>query len=34
MNYKTMTKRAESIAEKVQIQHIPFIKNGTKWIIL
>jgi len=30
MNYKTLSKREESIAEKLQMQHIPFIENGIK----
>jgi hypothetical protein len=30
MNYKTLSKREESIAEKLKMQHIPFVKNGIK----
>jgi hypothetical protein len=30
MNYKTLTKREELMAEKLLMHHIPFIKNGTK----
>ena len=34
MNYKTLIKREKSIAEKLKMQHILFIKNGPKRLIL
>jgi len=30
MNYKTLSKREESIDEKLKMQHMPFRKNGIK----